>query len=1678
MTIPFFQTSAFYHQFFSPTTATGPGSGISSNTKGLISSVASAAARAGLPINVGIKGGMGATADFGNVRIYAPGRKPIGLLTNLFESNLTNPILMGRTASLKNFRGIHQLGSTVYLGPGMRVSEGGVVESFSASYQREVSAALASGGIDSIAAINRKLMSTFTNKAQKDVSMLFDTSGPRIIPAIYASHSIDVNNLNVMIGGKSERYGDVAARLRAAELGMSSFKDDKRKLEQLFRERNELIGATSEALRIQGIKFNPLMSREGKFLEGIVSTLSPTDIGFSVTMEGLAKGEVFKRQNIQGMRMDLVEKYFGGAANKEILPAVAGKMFGELTEASTVLGEVLGTAGKRTGSKKSIKTLRNIPEIQVNTFFAIGERAKGASQWSSVGSLGDSSSELSGRLFKAASQSLESTGVYSAAEMGGSAHIKLGAAGIQGAAMPDQLKAVFEAASKRESEVLIGRKKYGITYGAGGRFTLDKELVIRKSKHLGYDQAGNVVPLIKGGKQVNYGVFLGTSAPVEGIPHTVQDIERNRVLVKNARAVSFRGGSILEDGKIGLVVAPQKGYRRTVTSLAGGKATLAVKSSTNMNVGGKAVDLLMRSDDLALKIKGTGLVASEKFVTEHYLRTLATYSRKAGEAQLQELAKTLGIGYQQGKSYAVAGGGPTVRKAFDSYLFRSEMSELSGKNLSEAITRLHSASPADLAKMGLSSKDAKEVLGLLSPSASGGYQIASKHFKILDRGNKELIGVSGLLSSFSIRQISNPKSARPGKLRIRLDNYARHVEQQMTVFGAIGEIGLADDMRKYMDMLLSSKQSGIKSTKILGGALAGKYASGVKPGVVSQVASTLSLLSPGSAMKGILGKMGASQMQTLTVSEMLSDAFERPLAGSQGQAAAMMKGGLNLSNIPGSAYVVKKGVAQTPADLVKNINRGGFMLDLGFDVAVPIGDKEFRTSMVPILTSDVLGTQAQGMSMYMSGGLREADLAMRKELILARIAEEEAIAKAMGKTLKDQISPEAKAMIGSYMSDVYSSMIGKEGLLHTATTVSPKAGLSSMKVTHLPLTDTMDNLLTVKMGEADFFEALKASRGDKFVKQYKKNLKAGKAVEKIFAMAHRDPAHSRGNILPVLLEIDKSMKDRGTVKISNIISRLFGDYDNDSVSLVLASGKSPSELNKAMGRMYDYQLKEAIPFAKITKEMADKEVGNLFGVLKSAGVLNADIGQDDFMARAMKDLGATKIDDKVLEHATKMAMRQRFAGAAGEAVLTKQADKMAKMTADLITAHAGGQGILSQAHRDLLPFIRQEGGQLAVAADIFESFNKNPMANQLLSLAGNIQEGLVYSALKKTERGGLGIVVGEDLIKTFGSAMADYAENKSAANLALVKQTFVEGFTRSFTEGSLAAQAGGQHLVALGIDDAAYKSLLSRGNDALKAEVSGRLSSLFEGTKDMFGAIADITSSAKGYNQGLVSRIISRYRAEGANEAFDAALQSGAVSKALLGQDMAALTDMSIEGQAAAAMKKVNTSNLSAQNAAVNNAAATQGQSTLSRAAGLAQELWGNKGFKQGALVAGGIMGGLAIYDSIFGDDEQPAPPVYSNAGSPLPPAASMQMPDANASIPPPASFPSTPRVERPYSMRQVYNVSGSGADTVDFGGLMAPGAVGTNAIPSRSSYVRDSRERISNRNQPYQLREKLNSSF
>jgi hypothetical protein len=236
MTMPFFQTNPFYHSFYSPSSL-GVGNGISSNAAQMIAAIQGAAAKSGLNINVGVRGGItGPTSDLGNLRIYAPGRKPIKLMTNMFEDQVSNTILKGRKLGLEHVAGFSTMGSTIYVGPGMRVSGEGKVEPFMASYANEIKSALSAGSVDSIHSINRKFSQLFTDKAQGDVSMLFDTSGPRILPAIYASHSIDVNNLPVMIGGTMDKFGDVAAKIRQQELGLTtSYKNDRKNLESLFR---------------------------------------------------------------------------------------------------------------------------------------------------------------------------------------------------------------------------------------------------------------------------------------------------------------------------------------------------------------------------------------------------------------------------------------------------------------------------------------------------------------------------------------------------------------------------------------------------------------------------------------------------------------------------------------------------------------------------------------------------------------------------------------------------------------------------------------------------------------------------------------------------------------------------------------------------------------------------------------------------------------------------------------------------------------------------------------------------------------------------------------------------------------------------------------------------------------------------------------------------------------------------------------------------------------------------------------------------------------------------------------------------------------------------------------------------------------------------------------------------
>lgn len=1694
MTMPFFQTNPFYHSFYSPSSL-GVSSGISSNALDMINAVQRAASKSGLNINVGIKGGLtGPTSDLGNIRIYAPGRKPIKLMTNMFEDQVSSTLLKGRKVGLEHVAGFSTMGSTIYVGPGMRVSGEGKIESFMSSYARDIESALSSGSVDSIHSINKKFVQHFTDKAQGDVSMLFDTAGPRIMPAIYASHSIDINNLNVMIGGTSMRYGDVAAGIKKKELLLtSSFKGDREKLESLFQSREELMRATTMALRSKGINPSPLMTREGKLLSGIISTISPEDIAFSLQTEGLAKGESAKRMNIQLMRSDLVEKTLGESA----FPVLAGKRFGEFAEAGNVVGESIGTMGKfrkinrKTGTA-GIKTRRGIQAIQAKVFFAIGE-VDASGNIGSVRSLGDSSSIFSKELFGITRRSLEDNARYSAKEMGGAKHIKLSNPGIKDAALRPELKAVYEAVSKGEKTVTIGKQKYTINYHPKGRFTLGEPLVLKATKHLGYDEAGNVIPVVgKDGKTLKYGVYLGTSAPSEGIPHTVQDIQRNTVIVKNARAISFRGGSILEDGKIGLDVSPMGEmikvnkktgktyrvpggpYRETVPTLVEGRATLGQEATGALeaiSATGKVskVHGIMRADDLGLSISGGGLKASEKFVTGGYLRSVAQKAREAGK--LEELGKFLDLGYQKGSTYSVSSGGSTVRTAFSEYLYKDNMTKLTGQNLVDVITRLHSASPTDLASIGLGSADAQELVSMLKPvkDASGNitYQIGKEHLSRITEGGKTFVGFSEILQEIALRHISNPKQLKAGSLKVRLDNYGRHVEQQMDVFKSAGKAGLADDLGKVMQMLIESPSAGYKLKKISSGSGLSKiYASGYKPTMRSQIASILSMTTSGKSISGLLGSMGADIMETISIEQMLTDEYERPIANTAAKASAMMQGGLKLSDIPGK---VESGVSQN--------SRGGFFLDLGFDVVVPLGkDKQLVTSRIAMPTLDVLGVQPEGMSMFMGASIREGALGKRAEMIKASLAETQALALATGKQVSEVVSDQLKKEIGAFQSDLFSAMTGKGGFLHRSLTVKPKGGISTAKVTHMALTDSMDNALTIHLNEKDFFSALKSARGSKFVEQYKKDLNAGLPVEDIFALLHRDPVHSRENLLSVKLVIDKDIKERGRVKITDVLKRLFGDFDNDSVSKIIASGKSASEVNSGLKRIHEEQMRHYKDFLEVYKRIDDKNVKEVFDNLGKSGFIETKVTPDDFVTKALKELGQTNIDQSVIDRATELALKQRFSGAAGEAALTKQADKMAKMTADLILAHSGAEGPMARANRELLPFMEAAG--LKDAANIFREFGKSSAAKDLVAITGSLQEGLVYAALKKVEKGGLGMIdpTSGELRLTFGEAMANYATDKSEKSLELVRRTFVEGYGRSFTEGALGSQAFGTHLAALNIDAATYEASIKSGT--LRTVVESKLSDVFEANKNVFSAIADVLNDPTAYNQGLLTRMVGRYHHAGAGPEFDAAIESGAATKGLIGEAMDKVTEMTAEGREVAALKKVSAGATAAENDAIHKAAAAGGESTLEKAGTLFKDMMGSKGFQKGALIAGGVMGGMAIFDSLFDDSEQPAPPIYSNSGAPLPPAASIEMPDSTASVPQGFAFPSNPRVERPYAMRQVYNVSGSGADAVDFGGIMSAGSAGVNVQPSRTVSIRDSRQRISDRNLPYQVREKLNSSF
>jgi hypothetical protein len=1579
------------------------GQGINQTTNKLIGVLTSAARAENSEVNVGIF-----NDNKTNLSVSVGGQRH-KLFTNVFEGT---PAIKashgGHTINPDFFSGLTQQGGNLFIGPGFKLDAYGKRTPLMESFTSRIESGIKSNSLSSLRKTMKELSNVFMDSSSNYQSMLYTPNGPRVVNALMSGFEYDINDLKL---SKGRTFRSAMDKIIEAERKISYItKDDHGNKEALIRERSELLGEVRSKLGV-----SPLMTNESRLAAGRFMTLGDTSIGFGITYREASKA-MHKRSNILPISAHDIAHTAGIR-----FAAISGSAMTDLTIGVNQTMEHLGMSGlTEFVDAKGRHTQNRVWSLEGETSarLVFAERQIGSSQWHAPG--GDSFGYSSNTLHKILKRSSRRLRGIAAKERGGSL-IKFHG-NVSDAALHPEIKAFFEAVHGKRKEYVspVTNRKHLINYDGIGGAHLSNPITLGKTAHLTYDKSGNVVErLDSNGKAIKSGVFIGESITGSEINQSL----RKTSSVRGVSSVLFSGGSILENDMIRANLGFNDNSDSALVMINGKKHLL--KNQSNMPVGRNAAHIETAASNLGLTFKNGQIVVNETFINESYIRNLAAVSRKKGK--LKELGSFLGLKYRDPVDFATSSGKGTTQIA-GGLLYKDNIDQLTGADLLDKLKKLHSADEATLAEIGLDSNIGKHYLRMVKPTNDNNIVIPNEYLRRSVNNGMEKISLRTSVG-FALSQSGVSNRARSGRLKIRLNTLHKHIEQLASGFTAIGNDKLASGLRIIGSDILHSPAYGDRSVGKTIGFMGGKLAGLRKPQFKDQLAELGVMASGGSKIGAVLKRMGAKRMHRMTVSDVLSDPAERPLANSVSALRGMMSGGgIDVSALPAGQK-----------------HRGGYVLDLGvsFPVILDSNGKHKMMSSIPILTSDFagVGVEAGTDKLRLYGGVRDKNLALRGEQILARISEIHTNASRLGRTFEQQAASDTSFinMVGAYVSDVYGSAKGKGGLIHAATTFRPKGGLDRLTATYRKT--KLEDFLEVHLSESDFMEHAKKSglHSKEELKILREKLLNGEDVS-TFGMMYRHPVHSQEQLLGVKIRASKQV-NTGQLSVSDIVKKILGDFDGDTLQLLTGFGKNKDIQVNTLSDLYEFHKKSLLDPYKNSIDEADIHIPAWSNSGDYAGIIKPD----EFLEEAGGDHAKAAI----------LASNARRMRAGGGALYVAGPDSFAKRFNDILHASTGGEGIYRDFHEIMLEKLKDIDPDAAAELTNL-SLSKN--SSKISLMAGWTQDSIVNQALNKSSR----------TTSEFLPLMAELGNMSisSPDRVSLERRTrdsLILTLTEEMTEGVTHKAHGTRIFDVLGLT-------IDSNLDVNKKNVAGALSSIFEDTP--LHSISRVM-----FNQGIAGEIPSMHQL---TKFYDKKKGGqgmiGKIMSWLVGGDAGVLAErtegsINIESQMLTGER----------NKAIQEAAAHADEigdsSVLGRTSKALSEAWGNKGIRTAGLALGGAALGVALYDRLK-DDETVPPPIMSNIGAPLPPSSTILMPDASQQTPMGTSYPAIGRVERPYSMRQAYNVSGSGSDSIDFGGIMTAGSPGFNIAPSRTSTIRDSRARSTDRNLPYQVRERLNSSF
>jgi hypothetical protein len=1130
----------------------------------------------------------------------------------------------------------------------------------------------------------------------KSRSVLTSVLGPDLTLAFHRSKMVDINRLKVTAGGGEfgqykATIGEHLSNLRTLigqmnRSGPINLTENQQAVEEYYR---SLVGA------VEGTGFSLANVKADKFIKGgIASTLIGQDVGFGMGISSMEKG-LQRFSKLLPIPVSLLQKY--GLS----IPTTTGRAIREESATVTRLAQMWGISEPLT-SRFGVSYGAILGEISDDTI-------------KHVNLLGDSMAIGGRRIGQLYGRELHRRirGVKFA-----SAEISL--AGLKTAAVAQP--AINPKLIPYVEQLMAGQVPKGTTLTKSGYYMFKRPKIIRA----------------EGSR-----VWLGSHIPAYGVPTHPEDIARSRVDIATGgsrlRVLGFKatkGGGVkfayvdpedamLKGGprEMGIVLEGGKGAAFRVRSTKHKIMLQGLHQGTRMP---KELDLLLRAEDIGVRLTEGGFLAEERFIAGNLLPAFAELSRRRGT--LSQFAKLPGLAHLSAEGY------------FPEQIVGTADEAFIGRNLGNTIKKII-ASPE---KYGLTKEDVaslvteKEGQIFLSKDLVGRVRYGKKELSVLS-----LPGVIG--AGLRTGQPTRPVTGR-GALRTRLHDI-------VPLLGQMAGIHTGPARESYEGI------RGILLGKILKGKGAG--VGGLHMG--KELAAAVSaVVPPGARPSGYFSGIKLESVNRLTLRQ-----YHKQFSGIKGVKSAqelmrLLKaqgGALSYEQLEGTIHAI----GEKPFT--------GAFVDIGADPVVgriyPLGESPLfstRSLYVGSGTFYGAGPSSEGIYFGTRGGIAGKGLPFKK-LLFDVLAREELSRHLAGGGTYETFKLSQKSMRLATQMAVAPLWFGpgKQGFVKQLE-YRPEGAQRSI-VSSLETLDprrfgqpSVENIYTAAVSKKTFRRMLETGGWEAPIGGWSDETMAQIERGGVYSTTLRYPIHAGENIPTVRMIMHPGAVDDSVYLHSEMVSRFMkGDFDQDAVARMTmrshqAYSKSMYKANIALAHHYNiYRTK-----------FLEREYAGLRskGIAEIAGAIGVEISDTTDVRKSIID-----------------ALSQRPRGAAGGGVFVGAIDIFSRTrftaTRDYLSQYgAGFAKTMSVFNPDL-------------SERVLQHIVKDPSAGVLL---GQLQEAGIYQgSLKKGTSGIFGTDTQSffESLSEYHSAVRNYGRNAAQREAANVRNVLSEALSRAHAAKNL-----------------------------------------------------------------------------------------------------------------------------------------------------------------------------------------------------------------------------------------------------------------------------------------------------